>query len=87
MSARPPQQDMPDEVVDETDEPDFGPELVDLSGALEGSESGSLMAGAEVIKSYQQTLPNHPGVYRMLNKAGEVLYVGTAKNLNKRVAS
>ncbi len=38
-------------------------------------------------KALIQSLPNEPGVYRMLNAAGDVLYVGKANVLKKRVAS
>ncbi len=38
-------------------------------------------------KSFLQTLTTRPGVYRMIDGADQVLYVGKAKNLKKRVGS
>ena len=39
------------------------------------------------LKDLVKTFPNLPGVYRMINTGGDIIYVGKAKNIKKRVAS
>ncbi len=47
----------------------------------------TLQTGIDTIKEHLKTAPTAPGVYRMLNAHGDVLYVGKAKNIKKRVTS
>ena len=47
--------------------------------------SSGIERGIGVIQSQLRSLSSKPGVYRMINLAGEVLYVGKANNLKKRV--
>ncbi len=43
--------------------------------------------GLNVIKKEIKSIPESPGIYKMIDENGEVLYVGKAKNLKKRVSS
>ncbi len=51
------------------------------------SETPKVPTGHAVIQDYLKTLDGSPGVYRMLNAMGEVLYVGKARNLRNRVSN
>ena len=51
----------------------------------EGGDGGERLVGAALIGDLVTRLPKKPGVYRMMNAAGDVLYVGKAKNLRNRV--
>ena len=45
----------------------------------------SLLIGISLIKEELTTIPNKPGIYKMLDGESNVLYIGKAKNLFKRV--
>jgi excinuclease ABC subunit C len=79
------QPDLPDtetEVEAEAEESLPAP-VLDLGEAA----PGALKHGIEVIAGFAKHLPNKPGVYRMFDRAGEVLYVGKAKSLKNRVTA
>src|SRR5206468_3702839 len=53
----------------------------------EATVEGPLAVGHAAIADAVRLAPTSPGVYRMLNAASDVLYVGKAKNVRKRLAS
>ena len=53
----------------------------------EPQRDGPMFDGLRVLTDIVPTLPAGPGVYRMLNRRGEALYVGKAKSLKRRVNS
>ncbi len=76
--------DVPEEEFEDEEEILPAPEAaLDLGEAT----PGALKAGIEVIADFARHLPNRPGVYRMFDRAGEVLYVGKAKSLKNRVTA
>jgi excinuclease ABC subunit C len=44
-------------------------------------------SGPDIIRAFVRTLPASPGVYRMIDAAGEVIYVGKARSLKARVTN
>jgi excinuclease ABC subunit C len=73
------------DLTGEEDEPPL-PELEQDSVDL-AAPPGSLPAGRAAILRYAKVAPSSPGVYRMIDAKGDVLYVGKAKNIRKRVAA
>ena len=66
----------------EEDEDSSLPEL-----EMESAPAGTLAAGRAAIARFAKLAPSASGVYRMIDAQGDVLYVGKAKNIRKRVTA
>ncbi len=60
---------------------------LDLTADDAPAAEGPLARGASVIKAFWRHAPQGTGVYRMLGENGEVLYVGKARSIKKRILS
>jgi excinuclease ABC subunit C len=60
---------------------------IDLAAGAGPLAIGQLALGRAVIANYARHAPSSPGVYRMIDGKGDVLYVGKAKNIRKRIVA
>jgi len=81
MNGTPKDIDPASELREEDDEQT----LPELETAEAGA--GTLAAGRAAIARFAKLAPSSPGVYRMIDGKGDVLYVGKAKNIKKRVTA
>ena len=80
-----PGDDQDDDEIEIVAEADSRPELAAFWDRGGGDTEG--LTGEALIQELVKRLPNSPGVYRMMNAAGDVLYVGKARSLKKRVTN
>ena len=76
-----------DFIEEDEDQPLPEAELAEFNPVGDEAGLGSLAAGRDAILRYLKVAPSSPGVYRMLDERGDVLYIGKAKNIRKRVAA
>jgi len=58
-----------------------------MSDATDDKPENAPLTGHALIRNYLNTLDGSPGVYRMMDAEGRVLYVGKARHLKKRVSN
>src|SRR6202035_2134263 len=74
------------DLVEEDDEEAL-PEADEAAATQIEAAPASLAAGRDAIVHALKEAPSRPGVYRMIDGRGDVLYVGKAKNIRKRIAA
>ena len=74
------------DLVEEDDEEAL-PEADEAAAIQIDEAAGSLAAGRDAVVHAIKQAPSRPGVYRMIDGRGDVLYVGKAKNIKKRIAA
>jgi len=74
------------ELIEDDDEASL-PDADDAGTISFDAASDSLAAGREAVLHYVKLAPSRPGVYRMIDGRGDVLYVGKAKNIRKRITA
>ena len=75
------------QIVEDDEEQSLPPPEEEAAKLRFDEDQASLAAGRAAIIHHAKVAPSRPGVYRMLDARGDVLYVGKAKNVKKRIAA